>query len=108
MLSPVASHLSEEIWQAFFPGKSVHLSSWPAEGKEEIDGQAEAKAAFLNEVAAKARQHKADRKLPLNSEIASAKISCDFDIGEIEEEIHATGKVKVINAARGERSIEFS
>lgn len=108
MLAPVTAHLSEEIWQAFFPGKSIHLSAWPAEEKAEIDVDAEQKAAFLNEIAAKARQHKADRKLPLNSEIASAKISCEFSLSEMEEEIHATAKVKVINPGQGERSIEFS
>ncbi len=62
----------------------------------------------MNEIAAKARQHKADRKLPLNSEIASAKISCEFPLSEMEEEIHATAKVKVINSGQGERIIEFS
>ncbi len=107
VLAPVTAHLSEEIWQVFFPEKSIHLSAWPSEEKDEIDEEAEQKAAFLNEIAAKARQHKAERKLPLNSEIASAKISCDFDLKEMEEEIHATAKVKVINSGQGEKSIEF-
>jgi len=108
LLAPVTAHLCEEIWQAFCPGKSIHLSDWPAEERDEIDEDAEQKALFLNEIISAARQHKADRKLPLNFEIESARISCDFDISEIEEEIHATAKVKIINAARGEKGIELS
>ena len=108
MLAPVIPHLSEEIWQSLTPWKSIHLAQWPAEEKSEIDPESEKKALFLNEIAAKARQHKADRKLPLNSEIESARITCDFPIAEIEEEIHATAKVRVINAAKGERSVDFS
>ncbi|VVC01761.1 Isoleucine--tRNA ligase [uncultured archaeon] len=108
LLAPVIPHLSEEIWQSLSSGKSIHLSSWPPEEKAEIDEESEQQAAFLNEIAAKARQHKADRKLPLNAEIGSARISGSFDIAGIEEEIHATAKVRVINAAKGEKSIEFS
>jgi len=108
LLAPVAAHLSEEIWQALCPGKSIHLSSWPKENKSEIDEQAELQAGFLNEIAAKARQYKADRKLPLNSEIASAKIFCEFPLAPIEEEIHETAKVRVINFEGKARSVEFS
>ncbi|MEM2138368.1 MAG: valine--tRNA ligase [Candidatus Anstonellaceae archaeon] len=108
LLAPVTSHLSEEIWQSISPGKSVHLSEWPPEEKGAIDEDAERKAAFLNELTAQARQFKADRKLPLNAEIPSAQISCDFALEEIEEEIRGTAKVKVINARLGERSIQFS
>ncbi|MCX8194892.1 MAG: valine--tRNA ligase [Candidatus Micrarchaeota archaeon] len=107
LLAPIIPHLCEEIWQAFNPGKSVHLSDWPEEEKGYIDAQAEEKAEFLNEIISAARQFKAERKLPLNSEIASARISCGFDFEEIKEEIHATAKVKIINPARGMKSIEF-
>jgi len=107
LLAPITPHLSEEIWQSLTPGRSIHLSQWPLEKKEEIDGQAEHEAGFLNEIAAAARNHKAGRKLPLNAEIASAKISCDFPPTGIEEEIRATAKVKVINFESGERSIAF-
>jgi valyl-tRNA synthetase len=107
LLAPVTAHMSEEIWQAFVPGKSVHLSSWPEVESDRVDDAAESKCAFLNEVAALARQHKAERKLPLNAEIASADISCEFSLGEIEEEIKATARVKVINFTAGERGIKF-
>ena len=108
ILAPVTAHLSEEIWQAFYPGKSVHRSAWPSHDASAIDEEAEKQAAFLNEIAAAARQHKADRKQPLNAEIASAEISCEFDISKIREEIEATAKVKVINFSSGEKSIKFS
>jgi len=104
----VTAHLSEEIWQSFYPGSSVHLSEWPALRAEEIDEEAEKQALFLNEIASKARQFKADKKQPLNAEIASAAISCEFPLAGIEEEIHATAKVKVINFSNGERKAEFS
>jgi len=108
LLAPVTAHLSEELWQAFNPGKSVHLSEWPALHGEEIDEEAEKQATFLNEIAAKARQFKAERKQPLNAEIAEAAIACEFPLSEIEEEIRATAKVKIIKCASGERKVEFS
>ncbi len=108
LLAPVTPHFSEEIWQTFYAGKSVHLSQWPDESKGAIDADAETQLAFLNEIAAKARQFKADRKLPLNAEIASADISCGFDLNGIEEEIRATAKVKEIRAKKGESKIEFA
>ena len=107
ILAPVTAHMSEEIWQSFYPGKSVHLSAWPAEDDTLASEDAEKKCAFLNEIAAQARQYKAERKLPLNAEIASAEISCAFPLAEIEEEIRATARVKVINFTAGEGSIKF-
>jgi len=107
LLAPVTAHMSEEIWQAFTPGKSVHLSEWPLVRKELEDGDAEKKCAFLNEVAGLARQHKAERKLPLNAEIASADISCEFGVEEMKEELSATARIKLINFTAGERSIKF-
>ena len=108
ILAPVTAHMSEEIWQSFMPGKSVHRSAWPANDDTLLSDDAEKKCAFLNKVAGLARQHKAERKLPLNAEIASADISCGFAISEIEEEICATARVKVINFTSGEESIKFS
>ena len=108
LLAPVTAHMSEEIWQSFYPGASVHLSEWPPLRADEIDEEAEKQAAFLNEIAAKARQFKADKKQPLNAEIASAAIACEFPLAGIEEEIRATAKVKVINLSNGERKVEFS
>jgi valyl-tRNA synthetase len=107
ILAPVTAHMSEEIWQSFNPGESVHKSAWPADDDTLISEDAEKKCAFLNEVAALARQYKAERKLPLNAEIASADISCGFAISDIEEEMHATARVKVINFTAGEGSIKF-
>ena len=107
ILAPVTAHMSEEIWQSFYPGISVHTSQWPAEDGTLLSDDAERKCAFLNEIAALARQYKAERKLPLNAEIASADISCKFAISEIEEEIGATARVKVINFTAGEGSIKF-
>jgi len=107
LLAPVTAHMSEEIWQAFHPGKSVHLSEWPKEDRALLDEDSEKKCAFLNEAAALARQHKAERKLPLNSEIASADISCEFGIDEMKEELSATARIKLINFTAGERSIKF-
>lgn len=108
LLAPVTAHLSEEIWQAMQPGTSIHRSPWPSAEKGAIDEDAEKKAAFLNEITSQARQHKADRKLPLNAEIALASISCEFALDGIREEIQGTAKVKVINERLGERSVQFS
>ena len=108
ILAPVTPHMSEEIWQSFHPGKSVHLSAWPADDGTLVSEDAERQCAFLNGIATLARQHKAERKLPLNAEIASADISCGFAISGIEEEIGATARVKVINFTAGEGSIKFS
>jgi len=107
ILAPVTAHMSEEIWQSFHPGKSVHLSAWPDADDELISEDDEKKCAFLNEVAALARQYKAERKLPLNAEIASADISCEFELSEMKEEMEATARIKLINFTAGERSIKF-
>ena len=107
ILAPVTAHMSEEIWQSFHPGKSVHLSAWPDADDALISEEDEKKCAFLNEVAALARQYKAERKLPLNAEIASADISCEFDLSEMKEEMEATARIKLINFTAGERSIKF-
>jgi valyl-tRNA synthetase len=107
LLAPITAHMSEEIWQSFNPGRSVHLTSWPAAHKKLIDETAEKQALFLNEITAKARQYKAERKLPLNADIASANIACDFPLDEIKEEISATARIKVINFTNGERSINL-
>ena len=108
LLAPVTAHMSEEIWNAFEPGSSIHLSKWPAADGTLVDEEAEKLALFLNEIAAAARQWKAERKLPLNAEIASASISCEFEISAVEEEIRETAKVKVINFSKGEKKVEFS
>ena len=107
ILAPVTAHMSEEIWQSFMPGKSVHLSSWPDADETLLDEDAEKKCTFLNGIAGGARAYKAERKLPLNAEIASADISCGFALSDIEEEIRATARVKVINFTAGEGSIKF-
>ncbi len=108
LLAPVAPHSSEEIWQSFHPGASVHLSEWPNSEASLIDEEAEKQALFLNEITGKARQFKADRKQPLNAEIAQANISFPSPIDGIREEIEATAKVKVINLSSGQPSVEFS
>lgn len=107
LLAPVTAHMSEEIWQAFSPGKSVHLSEWPAAEKGLADDDAEKKCAFLNGIAAGARQYKAERKMPLNAEIASAEISCEFGLDEMKDELEATARIKLINFTAGERSVKF-
>jgi len=107
LLAPIAPHITEEIWNAFNAG-SIHLSAWPSARSELLDADAESKALFLNNVVAKARQHKAERKLPLNADIESARIACDFDIAEIEEELKATAKIKKIEKAEEKGMIEFS
>jgi valyl-tRNA synthetase len=107
LLAPVTSHMSEEIWQAFSPGKSVHLSEWPSARKGLVADEAEEKCAFLNEIAAGARQYKAERKMPLNAEIASADISCEFPLSEMKEELEATSRISLINFTAGERSVKF-
>ena len=108
LMAPVTPHLSEEIWQAFYPGASIHLSAWPSVDKKLESAEAEEKAAFLNEIATAARQWKAERKMPLNAGISSAAISCKFDIAPIKEEIEATAKVKIINFSNGENSVKFA
>jgi valyl-tRNA synthetase len=107
LLAPITAHMSEEIWQSFRPGESIHLSRWPEENKGLIDETAELQALFLNEITAKARQHKAERGLPLNADIPSAKIACDFALDAISEEIDATARIKEVNYEKGAQKVEF-
>ncbi|MCX8175551.1 MAG: class I tRNA ligase family protein, partial [Candidatus Micrarchaeota archaeon] len=107
LLAPVAAHLAEEVWQAFNPQKSVHLSQWPKAEEGLLDEEAERQVEFLNSVVSAARNWKAERKLPLNAEIPSAAISCEFDIAPIREEILATAKISNIKFSIGERKVSF-
>jgi valyl-tRNA synthetase len=108
LLAPITPHLCEEIWQSFQPGRSIHLSPWPPVEKGRISDEDEEKCAFLNEIVAAARLHKAERKLPLNAEIASASLSAPFPIEGMEEELAATARIKLINFSNGEKRIVFS
>ena len=109
LLAPVAAHMAEEIWQEFHPGKSVHLSQWPKEDKKLADERAEEQAVFLNSIISKARQLKAERKLPQNADIESATITCGFDPEELREELASTARIKTLKFRKGdEESAEFS
>ncbi|MEM4554691.1 MAG: valine--tRNA ligase [Candidatus Anstonellaceae archaeon] len=109
LLAPIAPHITEEIWQNFHPGKSIHLCEWPKADAQFIDENSEAQALFLNKIISEARQWKTRHRLPLNAEIQNAHISWKDGIDAIEEEIKATGKVKNINfTKKDEEKIEFA
>jgi valyl-tRNA synthetase len=108
LFAPISPHVTEEIWQAFYPGNSIHTSSWPKEEFAfDFDKEAEEKISFLNQTISYIRNYKASKKQSLNSEISCISISCNFSIDDIKEEIIATGKVKNIKYARGEPNIRI-
>ena len=72
MLAPFQPHITEEVYQEVFKefegAESVHITSWPEPVID--DDEAEALGERLTEVVSAVRSWKAEKKLPLNSDIA--------------------------------------
>ncbi|MCX8197030.1 MAG: valine--tRNA ligase [Candidatus Micrarchaeota archaeon] len=108
LIAPIAPHITEEIWQAFHPEKTIHLSAWPKVKEELIDDDAEKKVEALNKIISEVRQWKAKRRLPLNAEIERIKIRSRVDIQQVLGELQATGKIKNIEYLQdSQEKVEF-
>jgi len=75
MMAPMLPHVTEDAYQAFADmdgARSIHVSKWPE--PERIDEDAERKGDLAKEVIASVRTWKAEKKYPLNKELARVEI----------------------------------
>jgi valyl-tRNA synthetase len=78
LLAPVIPHVTEEIFQIMYAEekgyKSLHLSPWPSFDKKRIDEEAEKRGDLIMAVITEARKEKAEKHLPLNTQIRKLTI----------------------------------
>jgi len=112
LLAPIMPHITEELYQLIFRGKSsIHTSSWPTPGK--IDKQAEATGDLCVKIISALRQWKQSRKLPLNTPLSCVTISASDKeramIKKVLDDIKGTMKIKEIKFGKAsENTIEDS
>ncbi len=73
LLSPVAPHLTEEIYQAMYAETkgyaSLQLTPWPQFNRRQVDEKAEKRGDIVVELIGEVRREKAEKRLPLNTQI---------------------------------------
>jgi valyl-tRNA synthetase len=78
LLAPISPHITEEIYQAVYAHekkyKSIHLSPWPTPEAKRFDEEAEKCGDIIMAVITEIRRDKAEKKIPLNTQIKRLKI----------------------------------
>ncbi len=73
LLSPVAPHLTEEIYQTLYAEakgyKSLQLAPWPSFNPEQVDEAAERRGDLIVELIGQVRREKAEKRMSLNNPI---------------------------------------
>ena len=109
MLSPFIPHITEEIYQIFYPDPTNFIvkSTWPEPYTQWSNEKAVEKAEILNALMALIRQHKANNNLSMKTEIPKVVISTFADLTDVLDEIKQTGNIKEIEIKEGDLAIEF-
>jgi len=99
MMAPMLPHVTEDAYQAFSRmdgSKSIHVSKWPE--AERIDEDAERKGDLTKELIASVRTWKAEKKYPLNKELARIEIvgKDAYLLRGYEDDIAATVRATVL------------
>jgi len=106
LLSPIAPHITEEIYQTMFAEdmthESIHISPWPTTKREEIDTIAIEKGDLVNSIISTIRREKAGKKMPLNSPVRELTIFVGTKekyntVVESSEDIKGTCKIQKLN-----------
>jgi valyl-tRNA synthetase len=78
LITPVTPHLTEEIYQRMFSEtkkcKSLQVSPWPEFNSDLVDAKAEKQGDLIVALIGEVRREKAEKKLPLNTQIKSITI----------------------------------
>ncbi|MEM3641628.1 MAG: valine--tRNA ligase, partial [Candidatus Bathyarchaeia archaeon] len=78
LLAPISPHITEEIYQAIYADekgyKSIQLSQWPTLDTKFLDEETEKHGDIVMAVITEIRREKAEKKMPLNSQIKRLKI----------------------------------
>jgi valyl-tRNA synthetase len=122
LLSPVAPHLTEEIYQAMYANTkgyaSLQLTPWPQFNQQQVDEEAEKRGDIVVELIGEVRREKAEKRLPLNTQIKLLTVyagdhSAAEAINEGEGDIVGACKVERIEVlseeagGRGREVIQF-
>ena len=110
MLSPIAPHASEEIYQELFAKlegyKSLALAAFPQADAKLMSEEAEKKGELLNCIIGEMRRTKRERKLPLNAELARISVSLPEGEAKLLEgmgaDIKAISRAKEFAVTKGE------
>jgi valyl-tRNA synthetase len=104
LLSPIAPHLTEEIYQAMYGDykgyKNLQLSPWPVFTQALADDQAEEHGDLIIAVIGEVRREKAEKRLPLNTQIKKLTLYAgDQKAAEIIKEgsVDIAGTCKVVS-----------
>ena len=101
LLAPIIPHVTEEVYTTLYAEDgqaSIHSAAWPEPSKARIDADAERKGEIITEIIAELRKEKAEKHLPLNTQIKNLKIFTEEKdvagtINQGKEDIKGTCKV---------------
>jgi valyl-tRNA synthetase len=108
--APIIPHMTEEIYQTMFGTEegpqSLHLSPWPKPNKNNIDEDGERRADMIVSIIAEIRKEKAEKRLPLNTQIKKLAIYAGdgqkaATIVESKEDISGTCKIAAFEVFSG-------
>ncbi|HQM66183.1 MAG TPA: valine--tRNA ligase [Methanomassiliicoccales archaeon] len=110
MMAPMLPHVTEDAYQPFARmdgARSVHVSKWPEPVL--IDEEAERRGDLTKEVIASIRTWKAEKKYPLNKELARVEVVGEraIDLEGYEDDIAQTvraGAVELLHVADLEKT----
>ncbi|MFB6159369.1 MAG: valine--tRNA ligase [Candidatus Nanohalobium sp.] len=75
LFAPFLSHITEEIWNRMYAGKSIHTTQWPEKEDAEADLEAGEKAM---QVISALRKYKSGKNMALNEEIDRVEVHGDI------------------------------
>jgi len=105
LLAPITPHMTEEIYQIMYAEekkqRSIHLSAWPEVDEKRLNEQAEKQGDLVMAVITEVRREKAEKHLPLNTQIKKLTIyagekNAEQMITEGQVDIAGTCKVAAI------------
>ena len=108
LLAPVTPHLTEEINQAMFAGDkdytSLQTSAWPEFNTAVIDEEAEKQGDLIVAIISEVRREKAERQIPLNTEVKSVTI---YSGNSENEQIIRAGEGDIIGTIKAASSLKI-
>ncbi len=106
LMAPIMPYITESIYQLYFAEKekkkSIHISSWPAPDKKEIDEEAEKKGDIVVDVVSAVRKLKSEKGVSLKEEVKKLVIDCEEDLDEAVDDIKATTRALEVEFGKGD------
>lgn len=101
LLAPIVPFFTEEVYQYFGEGESIHTTSWPEVNEDLISADAEEKGAAAIELIDEIRRFKSSAKIPLNAALSEVSVYTNDSLKDIFEEFSddIKGTLKIENLA---------